>query len=257
MASAADLLASPKRRLARAKDKISRLEKRIATFFKKKPGTRVIETDAKGVTTHAFKFTRKIPESWADAAVEAIEALRSALDQCGYAVAVRAGVAEPKNAYFPFGDTVAELDANVKGRCKNLPPEISVLFRSFDSHKGGNYSLWALNKLCNANKHRLLMPVGIASVGMGVNRMMIKAGSSGAVKIPSPAFDREKNQIVIATVGPGGQLEYDINLSFIVAFDEFNGVKGGPAVGILDAIAGEVDRVLRATEAECRRINLI
>jgi hypothetical protein len=27
-----------------------------------------------------------------------------------------------------------------------------------------------------------------------------------------------------------------------VAFDEFNGVKAGPAVGILDAIASEVDR---------------
>jgi hypothetical protein len=122
MAKPPGLLESPRRRLGSAKRKIRRLEKRIATFFKNKPGGPITETDAKGVTTHAFKFNRKIPDSWADAAVEAIEALRSALDQCGYAVAVRSGIAEPKNAYFPFGDTPAELDANAKGRCKDLRP---------------------------------------------------------------------------------------------------------------------------------------
>lgn len=252
MADPKDIFASPKRRLARAKQHIRRLEKRISTFFKKKPGSRVTETDAEGVTTHAFKFNRQIPDSWADAAVEAIEALRSALDQCGYAVAVQAGIAEAKNAYFPFGDTPSDLDANVKGRCKDLPPEISALFRSFDSHTRGNYPLWALNKLCNANKHQLLMPVGIASAGIGVNRMV-----GSGIQLPAPNFDREKNQIVIAKVEPGGHLEYDINLSFLVAFDECNGVKSGPAVGILDAIAREVDHVLRATEEECRRLQLI
>ena len=247
------LLESPKRRLARAKANISRLEKRIATFFKRKPGDYIREVNPQGMTVHAFKFHRKIPDSWADVAVEAIEALRSSLDQCGYAVAMRAGVAEPKNAYFPFGDSVIDLDANVKGRCKDLPPDISALFRSFEPHEGGNYTLWALNKLCNANKHRLLMPVGIHSGGMMVN----KAIMSGGVRIIAPFFDREKNQIVFAMVDPGGQLQYDVQLSFNVSFDEFNGVAAGPAVGILNAIAGEVDRVLRATEAECGRIGLI
>jgi hypothetical protein len=239
------------------KQHIRRLEKRIHTFFKKKPGGPFAETDANGITTHGFKFTRKIPDSWADVAVEAIEALRSALDQCGYAVAVRAGVAAPKNAYFPFADTPAELDANVKGRCKDLPPEISSLFRSFDSQERGNYPLWALNKLCNANKHRLLMPVGISSGNAGVNRMKMAGSSSGGVRVFTPTFDREKKQIVLAKIDAGSHFEYDVNLSFFVAFDDFNGVKGGPAFGILDAIAGEVDRVLRATEAECRRIGLI
>lgn len=243
------LLESPKRRLRRAKDKIRRLEKRIAAFFKKKPGSLVTETNAEGVTTHAHRFTHQIPDSWSDAAVEAIEALRSALDQCGYAVAVRGGAVEPKNAYFPFGDTPAELDANAKGRCKDLPLEIQTLFRSFDSHEGGNYALWALNKLCNANKHRLLMPVGMASGGNIANRMVL----GGGVRVMAPIFDREKNQIVVAETDPGAHFEYDMMLSFIVAFDEFNGVKGGPAVGILRAIASEVDRVLSETEMECRR----
>ena len=256
MSKAPDLLESPKRRLKRAKQKIRRLEKRIDRFFKSKLGRRVTEVDSRGVTTHAFNFDRKIPDGCADAAVEAIEAMRSALDQCGYAVAVKAGITEPKNAYFPFADNPTDLNANVKSRCKDLPPEISALFRSFDSHEGGNYPLWALNELCNANKHRLLMPVGITGGGVGVNHMMLRSSDTGAIKIPVPTFDREKNQIVIGTAGPGAHLEYDVSLSFYVAFDEFNGVKGGPAVGILDRIAQEVDRVIKSTETECRKMGL-
>lgn len=209
--------------------------------------------DAEGFTIHAFKFTRNIPHSWADAAVEAIEALRSALDQCGYAAAVLGGKPAPTQAYFPFGDSVTDLDANTKGRCKDLPPEIQTLFRSFESHQGGNYTLWALNKLCNANKHRLLIPVGIASGGTNIKRLV----GSGGFSIPAPVYDRIKNQIVILRAPPGANLEYDMQLSFVVEFDEFNGVKRGPAVGILNAIAGEADRVLRATEAECKRIGLL
>jgi len=193
MAKKDDLLASPKRRLARAKEKIRRLEKRIATFAKNKPGILSVDTDAHGITTHAFKFRRQIPDSWADAAVEAIEALRSALDQTGYAIAVRAGVAAPRNAYFPFGDTPAELDANAKGRCKDLPSEIRALFRAFDSYEGGNYALWALNKLCNANKHRLLIPVALTAGAAGISRLTIRVPKTGRVTVPVPTFDREKN----------------------------------------------------------------
>jgi hypothetical protein len=145
------------------------------------------------------------------------------------------------------------LESNVKGRCKDLPPEISALFRSFDSHEGGNYALWALNKLCNANKHRLLVPVGIVASGMKIKTMTI----SGPGAIPAPKWDREKNQIVIAEIGPGGDFKYDVELSLFVAFDKINGVKSGPAVGVLDMMASEVTRVLKATEAECRRIGLL
>jgi hypothetical protein len=253
MSKVPPLLESPKRRLRSAKDKIRRLEKRIDKFFKNKPARHVVEPDTNGFSLHVLQFHRKIPDSCADVAVEAIEALRSALDQCGYAIAVRAGIAEPKYAYFPFGDSVADLDANTKGRCKDLPPEISAIFRSFDSHKGGNYTLWALNKLCNANKHRLLIPVSVASGGMRIKRGVI----SGDAAILNPIFDRMKNQIVLARVGPNSHFEYEGDISFFIAFDEFNGVESSPAIGTLDAAASEVDRVLRAAEAECNRIGLI
>lgn len=147
MAKRPDPFNSPKRRLARAKQHIRRLEKRIQTFLKKEPYFASAEVDAEGVTTHALKFTRKVPDSWADAAVE--------------------------------------------------------------------------------------------------------------VKLLRPLYDREKHEIPIAKVGPGGEFKYDASFTFSVFLDEFNGVKRAPVVGALSAIANEVQRVLMATETECRRIGLM
>jgi hypothetical protein len=247
-----DPFESPERRLKRGKEHTRRLKKRIDSFFKKKPYKRVADMDAEGVTTHAFKSTRNFPNGWADATVEALEALRSTLDQIGYAVAVLAGAIEPKNAYFPIADTASGLDSVVKGRCKDLPAEIATLFRSFDAHEGGNYTLWALNKLCNANKHRLLIPIGTLVPEMNVARAVIQD-----TDILAPCWNSSKNQIEFARVHPGGEFKYDVQISFFIGFDEFNSVKPAPAVGMLNAIAGEVQRVLVATEAECRRLNLL
>jgi hypothetical protein len=251
MSKKPDPIDSPKRRLARAKQHIRRLEKRIQTFFKGKPGGPITEVDPDGSTIHAFNLLAKSPI--VGLMPPSKRSRPFVLPSTNASAAVLGGVAEPKNAYFPFADTAIDLDAITKGRCKDLRPEISTLFRSFDSHQGGNCALWALNKLCNANKHRLLIPVGITSGGMGINHMVASVG----VSIPAPVYDRAKHQIVTARVSPDATLQYDMQLSFIVAFDDFNGVEGDPAVGILDAIASEVNRVLRAAEAECKRIGLI
>lgn len=252
MSRKSDPFESPKRRLKRGKEHARRLEKRIQSFLQKKPYQRIEDMDSEGVTTHAFKFTRDFPESWADAAVESIEALRSALDQTGYAAAVLGGIANPKNAYFPIADSVGDLDSVVKGRCRDLPTEIKTLFRGFDAYEGGNYALWALNKLCGANKHRLLMPFGTLVPQMSIAKAVLRNAD-----LLVPRWDSEKNQIEIAKVRPGGEFKYDVKISFFIGFDEFNGVKPAPAVGMLNAVAGEVQRVLVATEAECRRLNLI
>jgi hypothetical protein len=252
MSRKSDPFESPKRRLKRGKEHARWLEKRIQTFLKKKPHERVEDVDAQGFTTHAIKFTRDFPDSWVDAAVESIEALRSALDQTGYAAALLGGIAEPKDAYFPIADRVAGLDNVVKGRCRDIPAEIKTLFRGFDAHEGGNYALWALNKLCGANKHRLLIPIGALAPTMKMSQGSLSGGA-----IFAPRWNREKHQIEFARINPGGQFKYNAQITFFIGFDEFNGVKPAPAVGVIDLIAAEVHRVILATEAECRKIGLI
>jgi len=87
--------------------------------------------------------------------------------------------------------------------------------------------------------------------------MRIAHGVLSGGEILMPRWNREKNQIEFARVFPGGDFKYDAQISFFIGFDEFNGVKSAPVVGVLDKIASEVQRIIGATEAECRRIDLL
>lgn len=244
---------SPRMRIARAKEHIRNLDRRVKRFFDAKPYARVAERDDDGINDlHKVKLTKTFPAGVTSVAAEAIEGLRSALDHAAFATAVLSGVKHSKSAYFPISSSAAELDRVIKGRCKDIPPEIVALFRSFTPYKGGNDLIWALNNACNTSKHGIILPVGMATSGMHINHMVI----SGSGSIPAPVWNSEKNEIVFATTGPDTNFQYDLNISFFVAFGEVEGIGGQPAVPILNAIACEVNRIVVDIETEAKRIGL-
>lgn len=162
------LFYSSRRRLARAEEHISDLEGKVNAFVAEKPWASVVESDADGfLHVHKFKSTKGLPEGLANIAADAIENLRSALDNAGYTIALAAGIykaagrMEPKYSNFPFAKSHGELKNSIKGRCRDLPPDIVSLIHSFQPYQGGNDLLWSLNELCNANKHRLLVPMSM------------------------------------------------------------------------------------------------
>lgn len=244
---------SPRMRIARANEHIRNLDRRVKRFFDSKPYARVTERDDDGIhDQHKIKLTKVFPTGFTSVAAEAIEGLRSALDQATFATAALSGVKHSKSAYFPISSSAAELDAVIKGRCKNVPPDIISLFRSFNPYKGGNDLIWALNNACNTSKHGIIVPVGMSTAGMHINHMVI----SGSGSIPMPIWNSEKNEIVFATTGPDTQFQYDLNVSFFVAFGEVDGIGGQPAIPVLHAIASEVNRIVLAIEMEAKRIGL-
>lgn len=244
---------SPRMRIARAKEHIRNLDRRVARFFESKPYTRITEPDRDGTNDiHKIKLTRAFPEGVTSVAAEAIEGLRSALDHAAFATASLSGVKNSKSAYFPVSSSATELDSVIKGRCKDIPPDIIALFRSFKPYQGGNDLIWALNKACNTSKHGIVVPVGMAAESMQFSHLVM----TGPASIPSPHWDSENNEIVFATTGPGAQFEYDLKFSFFVAFGEVDGIGGQPAVPVLSAIAGEVNRIVLAIEAEAKRLGL-
>jgi len=72
-------------------------------------------------------------------------------------------------------------------------------------------------------------------------------------------WNRDKNEIVFLAIRPGSEIAgYDANVSYTVALDDIDEIiEGQHPVAVLNAMAGEVERILMATEAECRRIGLI
>ena len=114
-----DLFNSPKRRLRRAKHHISNLNTRIKKFFKKYPCVRVIEKDTDGTTDlHKIKLAKRLPENIDELAWEAVEGLRAALDQVGFAVAFAFGKTEAKSAYFPLPTMLPNSKPESKGDAK-------------------------------------------------------------------------------------------------------------------------------------------
>ena len=251
-----DIFDSSKRRVARAKIHIHDLKGKVDPFLKDNPCSLVVEPDTDGINNlHKIKFNAVIPDSFGEIAADALENLRAALDQAGYAVAVAAGANDPRSAYFPIGDDATNLEGIIKGGCKQIPNEIVSLFRTFEPYQGWNELIWALNKANNINKHRLLVPACVSLAQM--NFSIHGSGGSGCY-IPPPAWDRGKNEIVFAIVATDVEkLQYDLKGTYCISFGEIEVLGGYPATDILNAMASEVESIVMATEAEARRIGLV
>ncbi|MGA7384385.1 MAG: hypothetical protein WBW81_06755 [Methylocella sp.] len=246
-----DPFCSPKRRLARGDNHARKLKKRVATFLENIPYERVIEKDSDGFELHKLRMGKPVPDICTDYAAEALEALRSALDQTGYAAAVLAGITKPKNAKFPFGDTPADVENDIRRGCKDLPPDIVTLFRSFQPYKGGNDALWTLNKLRNAT-HTILVPIGTGGGGVTIHHL-----SGSNFEIPVPIWNSEKNEMIVARAFPDGRLNYNFDITIFIAFGDVDFTKDPISIACFFPMIAEVKRVLSATEAECRRLGFI
>jgi hypothetical protein len=181
-----------------------------------------------------------------------------------FAIAVvHTGKSNPTSAKFPFGPGKPDMVNNAKGGCKDLPPVIRALFEACCPYKGRNNALWALNELANTPKHKILVPLAIGGGAIGVTFRGFVPGRpvtiTSSMRIGPSKWDRDKNEIVFLAIGPDSEIAgYDANVSYTVAFDDIDDlIKGQHPVAVLNAMASEVERILRATEAECRRIGLI
>ena len=231
---------SPKRRLRRAKEHTKHINTRLDKFFKKEPYARVVETDPdSGDQIHKFKLTKSIPEKVTDLTYDAIEALRSSLDQATYAVAIACGAKRPDLVHFPIADDAVKFEKLLKtGQVKDFPPEILTLFRGFEPYQGRNDAIWALNRIRRQGYHRLIVPVGMTTQKITYNHLMISGGGS----LFSPKWDAEKNEIIFATTRPGAEFDYNVTFSLFVAFGEVEGVAGNPVISTLAKMLDEASR---------------
>lgn len=246
-----DPLYSSKYSLARAKHHVGDFERQIAEFIKTNPYGRVVEVDPNTAEeVYKIKLTKPLPVALDGIAVDAINNLRSALDQTVYALKTSK---KGMYAYFPIRNTEPEFKNAVNGICKDVPKEIVDLLTTFKPYKGGNNSLWALNKLAGTNKHGIICPVAAATGGVHFQKIIVTGGFS----IPAPVWDRAKNEMEFLRVMPGSEVDANIGVTTFVAFRDVEGVDGAPAVPVLNQFVSVVEGVIMAIEAEARRLGLI
>lgn len=247
-------------KIKRSKEHIRDLEAKIKAFIDSEPYRCVTEPDpnAPNYLFHKIKLVKPLPRSLAVIAGEVVNALREALDGCGYTIAVLSGKADAQYCAFPFAGSCAEFERSSHGRCKDLPKEIFALFRGFKPYKGGNNLLWALNQISIVNKHRTILN----SVVIGLERMgqiHVDGARVGAPFYFQPlilsSWDRVKQEVTFAITNLGLTVKRDI--TFFVAFDEIEIVGGKEAVPVLYELVREVEGILLAVETESRRLGFV
>jgi hypothetical protein len=258
-----DTFHSPHLTLDRAKHHIRDFNTTVKDFMDSKPWTYLVDKKADPTKDiHKIKFTHQLSEMLPCILFDIANNLRAVLDQAGYAAAIASGKVDPKRTNFPFADDLPGLENNIRGRkvCADLPSEIVALFEGFRPYKAGNDILWALNKVCNTKKHCALVPLQID-----------RALATFSAAIPDEAWagntidetgtvrgwDAEKREMTLVTVPSGMDPRISGNFFFSMAIDGIDTLSGQHAVHVIEEMCSLVERVLLATEAECRSLGLV
>lgn len=249
-----DAFDTARRKLSWAEKRLDELNAELADFRHRNPYKKVIELhpDLPRHTVHKVIPSEPIPDSTIDLTTEVVGALRTALDSAVFDIALCSGVIDPRNAAFPFAGTIGEM-AGALGRCKDIPEPIKSLMCGFAPYRGGNETLWALNKLCNTDKHRILQPFATGAVRTG-----IAMKGAGFFSMPDPhKWDSSKNEMVLIELGPDAIYDYEVHVSLYIVFGKIEGLEGFNVTNSLFRMGQAVHIVVNAIEAECRRLGYI
>jgi hypothetical protein len=249
-----DPLHSAKYVLEHANRRISEFEREVTLFLDSEPYARVIEDDPyTGGQVAKVKLVKPLPAALPGIVFDALNNMRACLDQIGFATSKAADSNFGKHAHFPFGDSEANSLGHYGGGSKQIPKQIFDVMVAFRPYETGDKTLWAINKLCNTKKHEIIVPVCVAS-GAKTTYNNIRIRGAG-IEI-GPMWDSTKGEIELARVGAGGSIEFDVSLTYYIAFTDVIGLGGAPVDRILRTMARKVNDILVAVEAEAFRLGL-
>lgn len=243
-----------RRKIAWAEKRLKELHEEINSFQQQNPYQKLIEPDPDntGNIVHKMVVTDEIPDSTLNLTAEIVGSLRTALDSAMFDIALATGKTDPRNASFPFAGTIQDMP-HALGRCKDVPSNIHSLCCGLQPYQGGNEALWALNKLNNTDKHRILRPFGT-----GVFRTRASLSGTGYFSMPDPhKWDSAKKEMIIIRLGADTTFDYNFDFRFFVAFDELTGLAGQEVITTLAMISSAAECAVKALEAECLRLNYI
>ena len=252
-----------KARLIRAEKHIGDLKAEISTFFLSEPYEVVADKDHQtGQPFYKLTCLREIPVNAQILAGDAIYNIRSALDYLAYALAT--DKSSPNDIWFPIEGCADNYRSVVEKRIRCSRPEVVKAICEIEAHKDGRgHVFWALNKLNNIHKHRLLVAVysGVydysitPSFRRKIKRTWEGDGPSvpeghGFMRIersPDEAFRPLQVGDKLFTDLPGSEIYDDMKFRFQIVFGESGIAEGDPlfetTVQMLSRVSDVVDRL--------------
>ena len=257
-----DPFASANLLLKRAKRDFAKLERRAQRVIANQTYELFTEPDParpEDFVKFKMRLVKELPDAISEFTGNIVNNLRFALDHALSAVAVAAGCTKPRakrNAYFPFSGNEAKFESNLAGRCADVPKEIWPLIRKYRPYKGGEDFLFALNEVCNANKHDLVIPVGTVTQTTGIS-----AHGLGFMQMPypGPVWDSDKKEMELFTLHRTQTQQFKCNFKFAesIIFGEVGIISGQSVLPNLEGFIKMVEIILREMHAEARILGIV
>ena len=163
-------------KIKRAKEHVVDLERQLRAFLESNPykvGARQDPETRKLI--YYVTSAEPVPDCLPLVAGDAIQNLMSALDHLAYQIVCSDTGDNPPNPnwiYFPIADDAVKYEAKKHGKIEGARQETFDVIDALKPYKGGNDLLWALYRLNNIEKHRLLLTVGSQAAGINLGQLM-------------------------------------------------------------------------------------
>jgi hypothetical protein len=126
---------------------------------------------------------------------------------------------------------------------------------SFRPFEDGDTCLWAINKLANAGKHKIVSPMALGVATFSLESLTVNGDIS-----PYPAFpawDKEKSELVVNVISKRGSRIYRGEIGACITFGEISALENTPAIDVFNYQLEKVGAILEALEKESVRLGLI
>jgi hypothetical protein len=245
-------------KVERAKEHIRNLEALVQRFLQSNP-YEVVPYDDPDTGNLVFKLKASAQPSpyLGTVAGDAIHSLRASLDVLIWQLVLLGGHEPKRSESFPISDSADEFEAKGLRKVKRVPDQAVEFIKAAKPYKGGNDALWKLHNLDIRDKHRLLIPVGMAyrNVILDFARAFddspdlppeLAIPQDFSMPIAIRPADRQyplKDGAVLFVVsaearrGSGTQMHNNPQFTFEVAFGEGEIVQGEPLVPTLHQLA--------------------
>jgi hypothetical protein len=234
-----------KLKIKRATRHTEELREDIRSFMRRKPFVLRIEDGGSGQHNWTIRVRRQIPKEFSAIIGDVLHNLRAALDLLACDL-VRLNGGNDKDVYFPFCNSVDDLDETIRKRkIDRAASDVVDLIRSFKPYKGGNVALRAIHDLDIMDKHKALIPTAemmglpnFTSAALTFTNNRIGPIRDGMVAIRMPAASKLR-------VGQELEGKFHLLFPFESAFN------GSEVIPTLQELTELVSGIIETFEAHC------
>jgi hypothetical protein len=247
---ASDPFESPKSLISWAREDAKEIEILSRAFFDRKPYVPVIKFDPEiNKDVHKIPIQTEPPRQIRKLLHCCVSNIRHALDQATFAAVSQLDPTHTGDVYFPFARNPTDLDILLDR--KGIPEEIRPVFRDLQPYPrgndfpGGDDHFRALGKISGPNKHRTAISIGHAAGRIQFNVQ----NTLEELQLCTPPFwDTAKNELILAYRTPGSKPQYQINITFFIAFSDFAGENNVPVDGAIAHFIAKSEAFVAALE---------